>query len=494
MKTVQLPSDIKIDDVNKSLWQYIKQRKLWQLIIISPFVILWELAVTWLYIKYLRHPAGLSSHNDSRGFGFLFALPFSIFSTWLYRLRKQFEDVFLEEFAKSNGYAFDKSTAVDKTYGTLFRLPGRQTISDVVTGQYHNRPLRLFLCEVIQGSGRSQRVYHQTVLELDIAGQLPSLLMVSKHSRLNGLNIAGSFVTRNKVTLEGDFNKYFDLYVTPGNELEGLEVFAPDLMALMEDEFQGFTIECVANRIYLYSNGFVANSTALSNLFALAKKLMDKLAPLSARLRQDSAIVPARVNPPAKGQRGLRALNSYAVLGIGAVILLSTIGIFALANPLPAPIPTSAFETNLNAAAVAWTNKDYVNVLARATSALAQAKTNNEKARAYWWRGIGYHGMGDLIQAARDEETSIQLDPDAAEPHVTLGAVYLDQRDDQKAMAQAQLAVALDPNYAWAYNLRALVEKDEGDQAAASHDINHAIQLDPQEPIFRDNQKFVTGP
>lgn len=323
---------IKIDNVSQSLWQYVKKRKLIELLAFVPLVIVWEVLAVVLLVKVLGSENNSSNSGTGKGFGYIIGLPFILFFGWLARLRKQFEDAFLEEFALAKQYTFDKNGTIDETYGTIFRLTGRQQVSDVVTGKYGDNSLRLFLYELTVGSGQYQHKYQDTVIELDLHGQLPNLLMVNKHSKYGQLGIAGEFGIKNTLQLEGDFNQYFTLYAPKGNEIEALEVFSPDTMALMEDASKHYSVEFAGNRIYIYSSGFITTTEQLTQVFGLAKKLIDKIGSLASRLQNDSAIVATPVNLFNKRKHSLLS-NKF---GLAFVIIVTVAGIaivvFAIIN------------------------------------------------------------------------------------------------------------------------------------------------------------------
>ncbi|HSX47585.1 MAG TPA: hypothetical protein VLF63_02310 [Patescibacteria group bacterium] len=328
---------IKIDDVNKSLWQYVKKRKLWELILFAPLVIVWEIFLVFLIVKYFQSTTNNSS-NGGKGFGYLIAAPFVAFSSWLYKLKKQFEDAFLEEFALANGYSFNKNGNVDETYGTIFRLKGDQRVSDVVIGNYDNNTIRLFIYELTIDKGRYQQRFQDTVIELDLHGQLPNLLMVNKKSHYGQIDLAGTFGIKNTFKLEGDFNEYFTLYGQENNQIEALEVFSPDTMAIMEDESKHLTVEFSGDRVYIYSNGFITNTKDLTQAFALAKQLIEKIAPLASRLQHDAAIIQTPVN-----LSQTRKAHPFArKFGIVLTILLTItgLGLFVIAL-INAPRQTS---------------------------------------------------------------------------------------------------------------------------------------------------------
>jgi hypothetical protein len=326
--TISTPAGtgVKISDVNQSLWQYIKKRKLWELILVLPFAILWEIAIIFFFTKYSQVSKNNNSQNN-QGLGYLLIAPILLLSSWVYKLKKQFEAAFLEEFASANNYSFDKNGGVDETYGSIFRLSGQQSVSDVITGAYGNNSLRLFLYELVVGSGRYQQRYHDTVIEIDMHGQLPNLLMMNNQSKMGRINLSGAFGIKNTLQLEGDFNQYFTLFAPQGNEVEALEVFTPDTMALMEDESAHYTVEFAGNRVYIYCNGFITTSENLNQVFTLAKKLTDKLAPLASRLGRDSAIAATPINiikvrkrHPFTRKIGIEVIVTFVVVGLGLMV------------------------------------------------------------------------------------------------------------------------------------------------------------------------------
>ncbi len=322
-------ANLETSDVNQSVWRYIKSQKLRQLLVLIPLLVIWEVFIIILAVKSIA-----LSHGGGRFFGAMIMLPLIVFGAWFYRLRQQFEAAFLEHFAQANGYSFSKNGDVDETYGTIFRLNGSHGVSDIITGSYHGNSLRLFLHSLTVGYGRNRRTYQNTVMELDLHGQLPNLLMVSRHAGY-GPNLVGAFGTKNAISLEGNFNRNFELYAPKGNELEALEIFSPDTMALMEDESKGYRVEFSANRIYIYANGYVSKSADLKQIFTLAKQLIDKIGPLAARLKNDSAIVLT----PANNIKSRKLYNNFdtviSALSIGFVIFMFGFTIYSLSKVGP---------------------------------------------------------------------------------------------------------------------------------------------------------------
>lgn len=84
---------------------------------------------------------------------------------------------------------------------------------------------------------------------------LPHMVLDAKSNNFGrSTNLPASFGKRQHLSLEGDFDKYFTLYVTPGYERDALYVFTPDLMARLIDNASTFDVEIVDDWLLMYSN------------------------------------------------------------------------------------------------------------------------------------------------------------------------------------------------------------------------------------------------
>lgn len=262
-------------------------------------MLVWEIVWYELLVLSIRHddahptPDGSSASLATGIVWFLLLLPAGSFIYWFNRFQAEFEAAFLEQFAAANGYEFDPKGTVDKAYAAIFRLPGEQQTSDVVSGTYAGIALHMFLFETTVRLGRSDYTFKNTVMELDLPGELPHLLLVDKRwrgSKHDGPSVEAAAGIESTISLEGDFNKRFTLHAPAGSQVEALEVFSPDTMALMEDTPRHYLVEFVGNRIYIYTDGYVADSAAIADLFTLARQLVTKLSPVAFRLEHDSVL------------------------------------------------------------------------------------------------------------------------------------------------------------------------------------------------------------
>ena len=134
-------SGMVIEDVNGSVWTYVRGHYRWRLVAVTLAVVVWEALIVGLLGQVV-----FDSSGGSRGGRVVVALalmPLSLFFVWLYRIRKKFEAVFLKGFAEANGYSYEADGTVDETYGTIFRLDDYGKVSDVIRGTYRGCALRL---------------------------------------------------------------------------------------------------------------------------------------------------------------------------------------------------------------------------------------------------------------------------------------------------------------------------------------------------------------
>jgi tetratricopeptide (TPR) repeat protein len=84
-----------------------------------------------------------------------------------------------------------------------------------------------------------------------------------------------------------------------------------------------------------------------------------------------------------------------------------------------------------------------------------------------------------LAQALAMVQKAIVLNDSVPFAHITLGYVYLWQKQYEQAVAEMERAIALEPNFAWGYASLALVLSNMGKPEEAVGLVEKAIRLDP---------------
>jgi hypothetical protein len=217
-------------------------------------------------------------------------LPIVLFGAAYGIIRKKAEDAFFQQFASTNGFAFQKMGLPDNLYGSLFFVGRNQTGYDLVSGTFQKTPFVLFNYQYIIGEGKSSHVCVYTIFRLDFLSSLPPIFLKPKYCEFGGFVFGDiSKDAREKLELEGDFDKYFDLWTKQGFEVEALQVFTPDFMQKIEDNWKQFSLEFVNSQIYIYSDHMITRDDELENMYQLIQYLIPKIVPFAKEVKGDIA-------------------------------------------------------------------------------------------------------------------------------------------------------------------------------------------------------------
>lgn len=93
-----------------------------------------------------------------------------------------------------------------------------------------------------QNSGASQ-TYTFTVVHAALTKNHPNLLLLHHTMLLTKLRNSIEGAGLQKLSLEGDFNDYFDTYIAPGTEVEALSLLTPDVMQMLVQNERGASLQ-----------------------------------------------------------------------------------------------------------------------------------------------------------------------------------------------------------------------------------------------------------
>jgi lipoprotein NlpI len=130
----------------------------------------------------------------------------------------------------------------------------------------------------------------------------------------------------------------------------------------------------------------------------------------------------------------------------------------------------------------------------RSCSTLIQSdrEPTQNRAIAYYRRGLAYVAKGDPDHAIADYTEAIRLDPKFAQAYGSRGNVYLDDKGDlDRAIADYSEMIRLDPKEARIYNNRGLAYVAKGDSDRAITDYTQAIRLNPDYVKAYNNRAFA---
>jgi hypothetical protein len=123
------------------------------------------------------------------------------------------------------------------------------------------------------GSGKSETQCFTPVLQFHVSAKFPELFL---DGRQNGYD--SNYLETQKLSLEGNFDDYFDLYVLHGEQIDALSVITPDIMQLLVDSGRPYDIALKGNDVYIFSSGhFFYTRRGLPHVLEFAKRLLEEL-------------------------------------------------------------------------------------------------------------------------------------------------------------------------------------------------------------------------
>lgn len=210
------------------------------------------------------------------GLFFLFLMVGAIIGYYALMYQKM-QSIFMEQVAKTLNYKYVPLLDLSAMTGNLFKIGHSQQVKNVIIGVYNNLPIKIFNYNFSTGSGKQRRDFRYTIFEIETKSEIPNMiLMKNDFFALTDLNALTS--GKEKLNLEGDFNKYFKLYIVKDFQIEALQIFTPDIMAELIDKFKNvdMNIEINSNKIYLFFEKVISKKDEILLSYSLIQKFSEK--------------------------------------------------------------------------------------------------------------------------------------------------------------------------------------------------------------------------
>lgn len=205
-------------------------------------------------------------------FGAIFIFFGSIYS--------KIDNRFYQQIAELNGYSYEPKGSID-AIGRIFNAGYNRRFEDIITGQFENHPLKIFNYRFTTGTGKSRTEHGFTICELIFQARIPNIVLDAHN--LQPYILFDSELK--KLSLEGDFHKYFTLYCKPGEEIEALQIFTPDIMHEFIEKSKIFDLEFVGDRIYIVSPRIIKNRVEILSMFGFAHHIISRLKAILPKVR-----------------------------------------------------------------------------------------------------------------------------------------------------------------------------------------------------------------
>ncbi|RZI91576.1 MAG: hypothetical protein EOO67_10190, partial [Microbacterium sp.] len=186
----------------------------------------------------------------------------------------------LDRFAQANGMTWHPESPNPPLPGMVFGHGSSRKATDVVRGQ-RPRFVEFGNYQYTTGSGKNQTTHRWGYVAVKLSTPLPHIVLdATSNNALFGSNLPASFDKSQRLSLEGDFDRYFALYCPRGYERDALYLFTPDIMARFIDHAAALDVEIVDDWMFLYAKRDFStlDPATWAWLFSVVGAFLDKFA------------------------------------------------------------------------------------------------------------------------------------------------------------------------------------------------------------------------
>lgn len=159
----------------------------------------------------------------------------------------------LHRFAEANGMTYAPVQPGPAFPGMIFTRGGTELAYDVVS-RAGKHPVSIANHHATTGEGKSREQHRWGYVAIRLPASLPHVVLDAKgNNSLGRRNLPVEFARSQRLRLEGDFDRYFELYCPDGYETDALYLFTPEVMAGFIDTAAELDVEIVDDHMFLYS-------------------------------------------------------------------------------------------------------------------------------------------------------------------------------------------------------------------------------------------------
>lgn len=184
-----------------------------------------------------------------------------------------------DRFARANAMTYHPSLKNPPLPGMIFHHGSDRKASDLIRGE-HPRFVEFANYRYTTGSGKNQTTHKWGYVAVKLDVPLPHIVLdaLGNNGLFGSSNLPASFTRDQRLSLEGDFDRYFALYCPAGYERDALYLFTPDIMARFIDHAAALDVEIVDDWLFLYAKRDFStlDPATWAWLFSVVRALLDK--------------------------------------------------------------------------------------------------------------------------------------------------------------------------------------------------------------------------
>lgn len=178
-----------------------------------------------------------------------------------------------QEFARANNWrVLDKTeTQIGFIPNCLSKLGRGYDVDDAIEVSLNNKSFYVYNMSFTTGSGKNSQIHFYTVAKLGLGKSLPNIVLDSKATyNLQNKN-------SQKVSLEGNFDQYFSMYIDKDQQINALSIITPDVMQTLVDLNKRYDVEIFLDNVYFIIEKDHRNAEDVKSLFLAVDALADEL-------------------------------------------------------------------------------------------------------------------------------------------------------------------------------------------------------------------------
>ncbi|WP_203580799.1 hypothetical protein [Microbacterium hibisci] len=187
----------------------------------------------------------------------------------------------LDRFARANAMEYLPRLDAPGLPGMIFSIGSARHALDLVRGR-QPRFVEFANYRYTTGSGKNQQTHQWGYVAVKLDTPLPHIVLdaTSNNGLFGASNLPLTFDKEQRLSLEGDFDRFFSLYCPADYERDALYLFTPDIMARFIDNAAALDVEIVDDWLFLYAKRDFStlDPQTWAWLFSVVGALLDKFA------------------------------------------------------------------------------------------------------------------------------------------------------------------------------------------------------------------------
>lgn len=189
----------------------------------------------------------------------------------------------LYKFAIANGASFENNSRPPQI-GILFTAGGSGNKISSQVGPINGTTIGSNVYTT--GSGKNRHTYYWDYAVVQLTRNIPNIILDSKKNNfLREFSDMPSVPNRDqKVSLEGDFNDYFDVYSPNTYDIDVRVILTPDVMQDLQQLAADYNVEFIDNKIILFKRGSNINGADVDKI----KEILNMASVIAAEVNLQS--------------------------------------------------------------------------------------------------------------------------------------------------------------------------------------------------------------